>query len=433
MTYHLAKYTFSDNFNQFNEHRIITVTFNNGLICLYTYNKSDYSKYVRVYRQQPGSDVNYTLIFAIEIIRKFKFHLMERINTMHVLPADENPNIYHIIASNNLKLIAGLTILTTDGKPDVIDIFTSLNPDNKLFSYISKIYYIGPYIYVIAHMDNISKLIKAHVTHRNPGGQKLRPKDKPLKWSVVVESLCSSFAVGFVNQNIICKFKDSFHDGVRAVSKYVLNTIDGSVTYSEYDEHYKFKYGGSYYDTHIHASHSLYDGSFMICNNYIINGESIGTTVKAHRNFEYHKQQFDSRTNTYWIIPELYWAKVDGSCHIITILSALTFTHLTSFSFLAPTIMCLTYDKGITTVDMLYHFDPDALTITPIIFLNKNTRTNTYQNQTCLLANDTLYLLSRVPRIEKADIYTWLEPLLPYELCEIIYEYYQPEELPAVF
>ncbi len=159
MTYHLAKYTFSDNFNQFNEHRIINMTVNDDLMCLYSICIANNASYARVYRQQPGSNVYYTFMFAIDMTQQFKQQIMQNTAYLHVLTIGGNPNVYHIIASNSTKLIAGFAIFINDGNPVIIDTFTSLQPD-KLINYI---YVTGSYIYAVGCTADSSYVIKTHV------------------------------------------------------------------------------------------------------------------------------------------------------------------------------------------------------------------------------------------------------------------------------
>ncbi len=417
MTYHLAKYTFSDNFNQFNEHRIINMTVNNDLMCLYSTCIANNANYARVYRQHPGSNVYYTFMFAIDMTQQIMQQIMQNTAYLHVLTIGGNPNVYHIIASNSTKLIAGFAIFINDGNPVIIDTFTSLQPD-KLINYI---YVTGSYIYAVGCTADSSYVIKTHVPHRNPGGQKLKPKDKPLKWTIVFECDYKLYTSDFASQNIVFTCTCT-QNGTRFVNKYILNTADDTVTCSS---HTYACERTTYYRTY--TMNSLYDGHFILQDNNIINGHYIGTNDDAHNTWSNHHDFYHTADNPCWTVPELSWIKPDGSSHMITILTALSLPYFESFSFISPDVLRITWHNELgSRIRVLYHFDPDALTATPIMYVNDATFTKTHLMQTLVHTDDMLCLLSREPIITKDDIHTWLEPILPNELCELVHGYCRP-------
>jgi hypothetical protein len=457
-SFHLQRFWFSDQFNQDNDYSILGITYNrHDLLCLNTRHNGTNGRWVRVYRQIDNSETQWQPVFTIDMTEQRKLTYMHTCDCWHVCTVDNNPNIYHLIASHEpstlcgtINIAAGFTVFVNNGNPVILDTFTALNSADRPISHISSIgsylygigkkgtalnsadrpishiSSIGSYLYGIGKKGTTHYVIKANVPHRNPGGQKLKPRDKPLKWSPVftreTDTQRPLYSVNYEGVKLHFTFKHDFQMK-SYIEKYCLNTDDDTFTHSSYT----YEYDAGYYRKY--AIQYDYAGHFMFCDNHVINGHAIGNTPEAHNTWVDHHDFVHTADNPCWVVPELHWIKPDGSSHIITLLSTVSVPYVDNFKFVTNNLFSITWtNESGTQVRILYYFDADALNAIPVMVISPDTCIDSYNNY-CLI--DDNRNIMRLAQVNQCDIHDLIAEYFTPDICDIIDTYYRPA-LPCI-
>ncbi len=480
MTYHLATYTFSDNFNCDNKYSINSITFNQNLMCLYTTNLvavQHVQRFVRVYRLHPGSVTHYNLVFAIEEPKNNPHISSQLYKSYYVINVAHNPNIYQLIAAQEnyeayrgivityYTLTACITVCNDNYNTLILDIFKIATPKQE----IHYLHTIDTHLYITGIIldTNTYCVCRANITPRNSDECSGDIKTSTVDTGSLAQGRGTAFhpnlhppVVGLqfnVNGNGLLEWEDLFEQHITGtgtkivaaectslslnctyitcdnhllhnIDKYSMNIIDNTFTCDSYNCKMNVKY------YRLYAFNMRLPGYFILCDINVINGQSIGTDDDAHGSLINHMDFTLTPECPCWTLPELSWVKPDGSSQVITILSVIIFPYFKYFKFITPDIFQVTWHRDNIhgeQLSVLYHFDPETLTAVPITYTEKDTSVIMCQNQ-CIIDTNTgnLHLLTHASPICTDEVYTMFGTLLPYELCYTVADYCQPV-LPA--